>query len=92
MLRLRSFSVKLLMMVVICGLIAAGLSAQSGKGVINGRAVDTTGAICKASSGAAPQGLAVASDRQGEFSISDLAPGAYTITVSYVGSRPSRPS
>lgn len=89
LLRLRSFSVKLLMMVVICGLIAAGLSAQSGKGVISGRAVDTTGAILQgAQVELQPQGLAVASDRQGEFSISDLAPGAYTITVSYVGFSP----
>src|SRR5579864_6996980 len=35
-----------------------------------------------------PKGVAVASNAQGQFSISDLAPGRYTLTVSYVGFKP----
>jgi len=32
-----------------------------------------------------PNGYAVATDAQGAFTISDLAPGKYTLAVSYVG-------
>jgi TonB-dependent receptor len=62
------------------------LLAQSGKGIISGRVADITGAVLQgAQVQLQPQGLAIASDRQGEFSISDLTPGTYTLIVSYVG-------
>src|SRR5258708_14131434 len=35
-----------------------------------------------------PNGYAVVTDAQGMFTISDLTPGKYTLTVSYVGFKP----
>jgi len=65
---------------------AAGVDA---KGTIAGRVVDSSGAILL---GAQVQlqgkDLAVASNAQGEFTLTDLEPGAYKLQVSYVGFKP----
>ncbi len=81
-----AFNLRSLIILFFCGLSIAGLIAQSGKGAISGRVADISGAVLQgAQVQLQPQGLAIASDRRGEFSISDLTPGTYTITISYVG-------
>lgn len=67
-------------------LFAAGIDV---KGVIAGRVLDSSGAVLQgAQVQLQPGGLALASDAQGEFAITDLAPGAYKLQVSYVGFAP----
>ena len=67
-------------------LIAGAAFAQTGKGTLTGRVVDTAGSILRgAQVQLHPGSQTVATDVQGEFSITDLAPGNYEITISYVG-------
>ena len=62
------------------------LKAQTGKGSITGRVVDTRGGILQgARLRIEPLGVSAVTDRTGEYRIPDLAPGAYKITVSFVG-------
>src|SRR5579863_9957752 len=59
---------------------------QTGKGAISGRVMDSGGAVLQgARVELQPGGAASVTDRQGEFTISGLTPGEYTVTVSYVG-------
>ena len=63
--------------------------AQSGKGSIIGRTVDTGGGVLQgASVELQPKGVSTVSDGKGEFTINDLAPGEYILTVTYVGLAP----
>src|SRR6516164_4311550 len=65
------------------------LLAQSSKGSITGRVLDSAGAILQgASIQVQPGGASAASNMQGDFTISDLAPGPYKITVTYIGFAP----
>ena len=67
-------------------LAAPRASAQTGKGVISGHAVDSAGAVLQgARVEVTPGGASTASNSQGQFTITDLTPGTYTVTVSYVG-------
>jgi TonB-dependent receptor len=60
----------------------------AGKGVITGRVVDSSGAVLQgAQVRVQPLELTVATNAQGEFSVTDLAAGAYKLEVSYVGFR-----
>ena len=62
------------------------VNAQSGKGSIYGKVTDASGSVLQgASVELQPGGIELASDRGGTFFANDLAPGSYTITVSYVG-------
>jgi TonB-dependent receptor len=78
-----------LMSFMISMLCATPALAQERKGTINGRVTD---ADHRALQGARvelqPTGLTAVTDGQGQFTISDVAPGAYTLTVSYVGFSP----
>ncbi|HWF13463.1 MAG TPA: TonB-dependent receptor [Candidatus Acidoferrales bacterium] len=62
------------------------VSAQDGKGSISGTVKDSSGGALK---GALveldPTGAKTVSDEQGQFRITDVAAGQYTVTVSYVG-------
>ena len=59
---------------------------QAGKGTINGRVVDDSGgALQGAKVVLQPSGVTTATNDQGEFNISDLSAGEYTINISYVG-------
>ena len=70
-------------------LIYTALVAQSSKGSVTGRIMDSAGAILQgASIQLQPGGASAASTMQGEFTISDLPPGPYKITVTYVGFTP----
>jgi TonB-dependent receptor len=63
----------------------AGLS-QVASGSLAGHVIDTSGAVLQgASIVLAPTKNIAVSDAQGNFQIPNLAPGIYTVTVSYVG-------
>jgi TonB-dependent receptor len=58
-------------------------------GIINGTVKDATGAVLQgAKIVLEPTGTSVASDGQGSFTIRDVKPGSYTVTISYVGFAP----
>jgi len=60
--------------------------AQGTAGTIAGTVTDPSGAVLKGAQVSIPaQGVNVVSDEQGMFVIKGLAPGNYTLTVSYVG-------
>ena len=62
------------------------LCAQTGSGVIMGTIVDSVGgSLIGARVMVQPGGREVATDNQGQFRISGLAAGQYTLTASYVG-------
>ena len=68
---------------------AAEATAQERKGQITGRVTDSTHAVLQgARIEVQPTGQAVASDSQGQYAISGLVPGHYTLAISYVGFTP----
>lgn len=76
------FSARLLLILLLSTISAAQIS----RGIISGRIVDSAGAVLKgARIEIQPTGTVVTSNNQGEFTITNLAPGEYTVLVSYVG-------
>jgi len=64
----------------------AVLAAQQQKGTISGTVTDSSVQVLKgAQISLAPIILNAVSDSQGQFSLNDLDPGSYTITITYVG-------
>jgi TonB-dependent receptor len=62
------------------------VSAQERKGTISGHATDINhDPLVGARVELQPSGYAVTTDAQGAFTISDLAPGKYSVAISYVG-------
>jgi len=60
--------------------------AQGGTGSVAGHITDSSNALLQgAQIRLQPRDVTAASNQQGAYYISDLAPGAYTITVTYVG-------
>jgi iron complex outermembrane receptor protein len=74
---------------VLCGAIVAPSHAQSAKAVLSGTVVDPVGGVVANASVTAKSDSNVenkaTSDQSGKFSISDLAPGTYTVEVSAQG-------
>ena len=67
----------------------APAAGQSGKGTITGTAKDSADApLSSTLIGLQPLGRRVVSDGQGQFRISDVPAGEYTLTASYVGLNP----
>ena len=63
--------------------------AQSDKGGISGAVKDSAGAVLQgAKIELQPQFRPITTDGQGEFNLNEVAPGTYTVTVSYVGFAP----
>jgi len=84
LIRARVFSSFVLM--GLTSFLAAFASAQGGRGTISGRVTDSSGAILQGAPVVVqPTGASAVSNGQGEFSISGLPPGQYTLTVSYIG-------
>jgi len=75
---------------LLCNLALVGpLFGQEQRGSITGRAVDRAGAILQgAHVEIEPSGISTATNAQGEFTVTGLAPGSYSVTVSYVGFAP----
>jgi TonB-dependent receptor len=83
MLRLRFIGLTL---IVSFTLTARTATAQAGKGTIQGRVTDTTGAVLPgATITVMPGGLRAVTDTQGAYAMAGLAPGDYTVAVSFVG-------
>src|SRR6516225_2679848 len=63
--------------------------AQGSRGTITGRLTDTGGGVLQgARIELQPGGAVAVSNNQGEYSILDVAPGTYSLTVSFVGFTP----
>jgi hypothetical protein len=63
--------------------------AQGGAGIITGTATDTDHQVLPgAQVRLDPGNIAVTTNQQGEFTIPNVAPGTYTLTVSYLGFSP----
>jgi TonB-dependent receptor len=70
--------------------VSAAAAATSTTGVISGTVVDSGGAVLKgAQVKLLPRGITAVTNEQGEFTLIDIPAGAYTISVSYVGFKPS---
>lgn len=66
--------------------IVPSLLAQSDKGSVAGHVTDSSGSVLQgASVELQPTGVIVNTNSQGAYFITNLAPGTYTITVTYVG-------
>lgn len=64
----------------------ASALAQAPRGAIGGKVTDQTGAALKGAQISIPaQDINTVSNEQGLFYITDLAPGAYNLSISYVG-------
>jgi TonB-dependent receptor len=60
--------------------------AQTSKGTVSGRVVDSAGAVLPgARVELQPRGASAVTSGQGEFSITDVPAGQYSVTVQYVG-------
>ena len=79
----------LLLLVMLSLLLQGSINGQERKGMINGSVSDTGHDVLPgARVELQPKGRAVVSDAQGQFTVPDLAPGDYTLTISYVGFAP----
>ena len=59
--------------------------AQNDRGIITGTVKDASGAVLPGARVQIENGPSAISDAQGQFLVSNLAPGTYKLTVSYVG-------
>src|SRR5262249_61120231 len=60
--------------------------AQGGKGTIQGRVTDSSGAVLQgASIAVSPGGARAVTDAEGAYVVGALAPGDYTVSVTFVG-------
>jgi TonB-dependent receptor len=77
----------LLSIVFVCAC-AAAVHAQAPRGTIQGRVTDSTGAVLQgASVNVTPGGARAVTDAEGNYLVAPLAPGDYTVTVTFVGFR-----
>jgi TonB-dependent receptor len=68
------------------GATASDAPAADSNGSVNGSVKDAAGAVLQGAQIALqPTATTVATDAQGNFSIPDVKPGTYTVTISYVG-------
>jgi TonB-dependent receptor len=82
----RSFPSKLLPLIIVSTLLVAAALAQTGKGSMTGHLTDSAGgALLAAQITVQPGGYSIVSNGLGDFTIKDLAPGDYEVTVAYVG-------
>jgi TonB-dependent receptor len=68
---------------------AAPSAAQTDRGVITGTVKDTSGAVLPGARVELKEGPSAVTDGQGQFAITNVAPGTYTAAVNYVGFAPS---
>jgi TonB-dependent receptor len=84
--RFTFFAFRMPILLALCALLGAVASAQGGHGTLSGRAVDRVGAVLAgARVKLQPGDIVTATDGQGEFNFIGLAPGDYTLTISYIG-------
>ena len=74
---------------VLCLFTLIPTHAQSGKGIISGAVKDSGGAVLQgAKIVLQPQIRPISTDGQGEFTVTEVTPGEYSVTISYVGFEP----
>ena len=84
--RKSSIVVFLAVVFLIFPFVIASMDAQERKGSLTGQATDINhDPLVGARVELGPIGYTTVSDAQGKFSISDLVPNKYTLTISYVG-------
>jgi TonB-dependent receptor len=73
-------------LVVILTVLLTSADAQMARSAVAGRVTDSSGAVLPgAKVELQPSGLSVVSDANGQFTITNVVPGDYTLTVNYVG-------
>jgi len=82
---MRKYVSSLFLVLVLSLAWAAPSAAQADRGVITGTVKDTSGAVLPGARVELKEGPAAVSDGQGQFTITNVAPGSYTATVNYVG-------
>jgi len=80
------FALRVLCLVVISALLVSSADAQTARGAVTGSVTDSSGAVLPgAKVELQPGGLSVVSDANGQFTITNIAPGNYSLIVTYVG-------
>jgi TonB-dependent receptor len=75
-----------ILLVIVALFSARAAVAQTDKGSVTGHVTDTSGSVLHgAEIELQPTGMTVVSNQQGGYFVNNLAPGTYTITVTYVG-------
>ena len=73
-------------LLILCAVLTNSAFAQGGRSTLVGRATDTSGAVLPgARVRLQPGDFTAATNEQGEFNLIGIAPGNYTLTISYVG-------
>jgi TonB-dependent receptor len=87
---MREYGRSLVFVFLILGVLWVARSAgQERRGTITGRVTDASqGVLQGARIELQPSGKSVVSDAHGDFTITDITPGKYALTVSYVGFEP----
>jgi TonB-dependent receptor len=84
----RTLSSRVFFLLCFC-LLGTLVFAQSGKGSLRGRVADSADAVLQgAQVELLPSAGTVTTNEQGEFTITNLNPGTYTVMISYVGFEP----
>jgi outer membrane receptor protein involved in Fe transport len=85
----KAIGITLFFVMVLVSLVAGAATGEnpgSSNGSVNGTVKDAAGAVLQgAQIVLQPTATTVATDAQGNFLISDVKPGTYTVTISYVG-------
>jgi TonB-dependent receptor len=82
---MRKYVPSLLLVLVLNLIWATSSAAQADRGTIVGTVKDSSGAVLSGARVELKQGPSAVSDGQGQFTITNVAPGTYTTTVAYVG-------
>src|SRR5215467_14394912 len=87
---MRQRSLSLLILAFLCAIfLMATANAQERKGMISGHVTDSTRAVLQgARVELQPNGPSAVSDNEGQFTLTGVMPGHYTLTVSYLGFAP----
>ncbi len=82
-------TLRMAVLLALCAVFASPVIAQSQKGTVVGRAADAAGALLPgARVRVEPGNVSVVTDQVGEFTVINLAPGDYKVTITYVGFLP----
>src|SRR5262245_15457352 len=77
------------LIVAVAALLCAASALAQGSGSIKGRATDSAGGVLQgAIVTLSPRGGSAVTNTQGEYTISGLTPGEYTVIVNYLGFTP----
>src|ERR1700691_3321285 len=84
--RTSSSVLSILVFLTLCIVLAPSVFAQTGKGSLGGHAADAAGAVLPgAKVEVEPGDISTATDQVGEFTVINIAPGDYKVTISYIG-------